>query len=88
MACCHVSNTCDSCWIGEKNRLRYSTNAMTTAGVVRPLVTSDAPDGEHRDATEVGQQADAGEVDRQQALRLQPRASRYVPLEVRNVPVF
>ena len=42
-ACWYESNTCDSCWIGAKNRLRYSRNAISAPTDSEPCATSTLP---------------------------------------------
>ena len=42
-ACCHWSNTCESCWTGAKNWSRYRRNAMTVPAAMVPSCTSALP---------------------------------------------
>ena len=74
LACCHMSNTCDSCWMGEKNWSRYSRNAIRMPTVIVPCDDERRPCAEHDGRADVGQQQHEREVDRDQSLRLQPRA--------------
>ena len=43
LACWYESNTCESCWIGAKNRFRYSRNAISSPTFTEPLATSTLP---------------------------------------------
>ena len=69
-ACWYESNTCDSCWIGAKNRARYSRNAIERADRQRAVGDEHAARAEHDARRDVGEEVDEREVDRDQPLRV------------------
>ncbi len=72
-ACCHWSNTCDSCWIGAKNWSRYRRNVMTVADVIDAGVHERSPVAEHDRVGAGGEEQDEREVEGLQALGRDPR---------------
>ncbi len=85
-ACWYESNTCDSCWIGAKNRLRYKRNAMSAPVRERTVGDEHAARAQHEADRDVGEEVDEREVDRDEALRLararrgsRPRSRRSCP---------
>ena len=77
-ACCHVSNTWDSCWIGAKNWSRYSTKAITTPVVTCVALDQHRPDAEHRGGPQLGEEQHEREVEGDHLLGAEPghRGSR------------
>ena len=69
-ACWYESNTCESCWIGAKNRLRYSRNAISSPTVSELVRDEHAAGAEHDARREVGEEVDEREVDRDESLRV------------------
>ena len=69
-ACWYESNTCESCWIGAKNRLRYSRNAISSPTDSEPLRDEHAAGAEHDARRDVGEEVDEREVDRDEPLRV------------------
>ena len=74
-ACWYESNTCDSCWIGAKNRFRYSRKAISSPTFSEPLATSTLPAPSTIAAAMLDEEVDEREVDRDEPLRLDARVA-------------
>ena len=72
-ACCHVSNTWESCWIGEKNWSRYRRKAISApVGERAVLRRAGCRRRARRTSATRRQEQDEREVEGDQALRVEP----------------